>query len=311
MKNLIGPHLEKLEYFKVSAELGSLLGASKALNISQSSLSYSIKTLETAIGKPLFHRLPRGVKLTEAGDTLYAFCKRLELEIEATEESLEYPSSGLRGHIRIATHETLAIHIWPKFLSLLQSKYPGLRVSLVSERIEQINSSLLKRKYHIAVSVEPLSEDRVTNIPLYSDSFGLFVGAKNLITETSNKKRLSLKEIQELPILTDSQAHLREGLPLPIFLSEHGLNGKKYFEVNSFEAAIRFAAEGLGVAAVPKKNAIEATKQGLIRPISIKRINAKQFGNYKICASFLKDDSDNEKIVTIVDQLQKFIKAQT
>lgn len=81
-------NLKQLEYFRVIAELEHFTKASEKLLISQSSLSHSIKELESELGVELFMRQGRNVKLTKYGqmflpfvtsslDTLGEGCQRL------------------------------------------------------------------------------------------------------------------------------------------------------------------------------------------------------------------------------------------
>lgn len=81
-------NLKQLEYFRVIAELEHFTKASERLLISQSSLSHSIKELESELGVELFMRQGRNVKLTKYGqmflpfvtqalDTLGEGCQRL------------------------------------------------------------------------------------------------------------------------------------------------------------------------------------------------------------------------------------------
>ena len=60
-----------LEHFLAIAEAGSFLAAAETLAVSQPALSYSIKKLELSLNVVLFERTSRGVRLTEAGETLY------------------------------------------------------------------------------------------------------------------------------------------------------------------------------------------------------------------------------------------------
>src|SRR5436305_8213743 len=65
-------NLRQLEYFVVIADTGSLTAAAERLFVSQPSLSQQIAALEQELGGQLLERLPRGVRLTIAGQSLLA-----------------------------------------------------------------------------------------------------------------------------------------------------------------------------------------------------------------------------------------------
>lgn len=60
-------NLHHLRLFRAVASDGTLTGAARALNLSQSALSSQIKALEVSLGQDLFERRGRGLVLTEAG----------------------------------------------------------------------------------------------------------------------------------------------------------------------------------------------------------------------------------------------------
>lgn len=60
-------NLHHLRLFRAVARDGTLTGAARSLNLSQSALSTQIKTLEGSLGHVLFERRGRGLVLTEAG----------------------------------------------------------------------------------------------------------------------------------------------------------------------------------------------------------------------------------------------------
>lgn len=60
-------NLHHLRLFHAVARDGTLTGAARALNLSQSALSTQIKALEASLGHDLFERRGRGLVLTEAG----------------------------------------------------------------------------------------------------------------------------------------------------------------------------------------------------------------------------------------------------
>lgn len=63
------PPLGWLRAFEAAARHLSFTGAAQELNMTQSAVSQQIKSLEGYLGRPLFHRRPRVLELTESGIT--------------------------------------------------------------------------------------------------------------------------------------------------------------------------------------------------------------------------------------------------
>src|SRR5258708_35977262 len=60
--------LRHLRYFRAVADAGSCVQAARDLRVAQPALSKQIHNLETELGVTLFYRLPRGIRLTAAGE---------------------------------------------------------------------------------------------------------------------------------------------------------------------------------------------------------------------------------------------------
>jgi LysR family transcriptional regulator, glycine cleavage system transcriptional activator len=78
--------LDLLKGFEAAARHLSFTHAARELSLTQSAVSREIKTLEEQVGQPLFNRVNRGLRLTDAGQMLYrAVGEALTLIDEATD----------------------------------------------------------------------------------------------------------------------------------------------------------------------------------------------------------------------------------
>lgn len=73
----------QITYFKIVAQTLNISQAAKALYISQSSLSQTIRHLEKELGYPLFERNGRRISLNENGRIFLEFVKKTEAEYES------------------------------------------------------------------------------------------------------------------------------------------------------------------------------------------------------------------------------------
>lgn len=105
--------MEDLRNFLVVAEVRNLrLGAEK-LGLSQSALSKMLSRLENEAGLRLFERTPRGVELTEAGETLRIYASKLNTVTDDLERAL--------GEQRLARSGTLRLGTLPALVPILLS----------------------------------------------------------------------------------------------------------------------------------------------------------------------------------------------
>ncbi len=111
----------------------SFTKAAAQLGVSQSALSYTVRTLEARLGLRLLTRTTRSVSVTEAGERLLnsigPHFDQIESEIAALSGLRDKPA----GTVRITTVEHAAETIlWPKLAPLLLD-YPDINVEIISE----------------------------------------------------------------------------------------------------------------------------------------------------------------------------------
>ena len=288
---------DKLHAFAAVARAGSLSRAAGHLNTSQAALSHAMKVLEVAAGASLFHREHRGMRLTGAGKILFEFSKRLEMDLETLEVVLTAPGAADAGRLRVGTHETLAIHVWPEVLESLAKRLPNVAVSLMSGRIDALVQGLHNGEFHMVVGVEPRPDPRLAVEALYSGTFGFFGAA-------SGPSSIPRAAIDDIPILTDALAHLRQDLPIPRFLAQLGLRLERFFELSSFEAAINLAARGLGLAFLPQRNAEPAVRAGRLKTVAVAGLGLSRQTRHVVCATWAAGEGPNPLREALLTELR-------
>ncbi|MEM7693162.1 MAG: LysR family transcriptional regulator [Pseudomonadota bacterium] len=111
-------NLHHLRLFRAVANAGTLTGAARALNLSQSAISTQLRTLETMLGHDLFERRGRGLVLTEAGRIALDHAEiifRTANDLTATLAQ----SKGPRGVLRVGALSTLSRNFLIEFIAPL------------------------------------------------------------------------------------------------------------------------------------------------------------------------------------------------
>jgi LysR family transcriptional regulator, nitrogen assimilation regulatory protein len=92
-------NIKALRYFVAIADAGSFTAAALAIPIAQPALTRQIRDLEADLGVSLLLRLPRGVRLTQAGVTLYESANLILKEVERVREKLAFKLTDKRSTV--------------------------------------------------------------------------------------------------------------------------------------------------------------------------------------------------------------------
>ncbi|MEK7214313.1 MAG: LysR family transcriptional regulator, partial [Chloroflexota bacterium] len=139
-------NVHQLEVFRAVARLGNITRAAVELVISQPAVSEQVKELEIACGMPLLERLPRGVRLTQAGEVVYEYAERLFTAAEQLEQTLAELRSLLRGRLRLGASMTIGQYVLPAVMGAFGEQYPGVRLSLIVGNSSAIVARVVERE---------------------------------------------------------------------------------------------------------------------------------------------------------------------
>ena len=104
--------------------------AANTLGVAQSSVSARVKTLEEDLGILLFERLPRGVRLTEAGRH---FVERVAVGIDHLDHAVKTAgslASGERGYLRISAYALISNGFLAGLLNRYRELHPGVDIEI-------------------------------------------------------------------------------------------------------------------------------------------------------------------------------------
>lgn len=126
-------NLNDLRAFILVAQVGSFTKAAGQLGVSQSALSYTIKTLEDRIGVKLLNRTTRSVSPTQAGERLRAEIEPLIAGIEQKLGRLNEFRDSPRGTLRINSSEhVINLLLWDK-LAKFAMDYPDVLLEITTD----------------------------------------------------------------------------------------------------------------------------------------------------------------------------------
>lgn len=162
---------DQLKTLLAVLEHGSFTRAAEALGLSQSTVSFHVKALESTAGVRLLDRGRDGVRPTAAGKRLRGHAERLvALRGEALED-LRAESQGQRGRVVVAASTIPGEYLLPDRLAQLRRSHPGVSVRVEISESSRALAALVARECDLALVgrcpqdralvAEPFAEDEV------------------------------------------------------------------------------------------------------------------------------------------------------
>lgn len=239
-----------LKVFVAVVDRESFVGASKALEMPTSNVSRCISQLEEKLNIQLIERSTRHMKLTQAGQLLYARARPLLEALEQTEAELTQGQVQLKGPLRICIPNEIGPALLGSVIADFACQYPDVEVSCVTN-LSGFDSLLDDLDLAIIVSRGQMEDSdyiarHLITIPC------TIVAAPSIIQRYGTPSHI--QQFEELPCITTVSA--LKGAPWQ-FVSAKGrfetIAVKGHYRVNSGEMAGRAALAGVGFAILSKQ----------------------------------------------------------
>ncbi len=147
---------DKLRIFHTVAESGSLTGAGRTLNLSQSAVSRQITTLEEDMGVGLFRRHARGLVLTEQGEILHEATKDIFHRLAVIKGQMTDTRKLPVGRLTVTVSEFIVTTWLAPRLAAFREKYPHIQLHvIVDDRILKINLNEADAAIRLSRPTEP------------------------------------------------------------------------------------------------------------------------------------------------------------
>ena len=241
-------NLHHLEIFHVVAEAGSISACAQRMHISQPAISRQLKDFESRLGVTLFERMPRGVRLTEAGELLRDYATRLFAIARTAQAAVKELAEARQGHLPIGASNTIGTYILPRLLAMFRVRHPDIQMSMFVGNTEQVSLGVADMRFalgfiegplHVAhLQVERFRDDEI--LPVASPSHAL-----------TRKKRLSVTDFSGQPLLMREPGSGTREL-IETTLSERGIRPGGVVEFGNAEAIKQAAIHGGGIAFLPR-----------------------------------------------------------
>lgn len=241
-------NLELYRIFYITAQMGSISKAAKALYTSQPAISQAIKQLEQKLGGAVFYRNARGVSLTVEGEVLYRYIEKgynLIMDGEGKFAQLKQMASG---QLRLAVCSAVCKNNLLEYIGQFSESYPQIYLSIKDESSKKIAQLLDMGKIDLGV-VNPhdLDCERFRKVKSIEAKDCFVVGKRY---QTLCEQPISIHQLaQNYPLIMLQKGGNTRAYMDEYFLS-NGIVLNPRIELSNLDLMIDFAIKGLGVACV-------------------------------------------------------------
>ncbi len=279
-------NLRHLAVFRAVAQAGTVNAAAALAHTSQPAISREVRNLEERLGVVLFDRLPRGMRLTEAGQTLLGYADKIFALEKAAERAMRELADLEGGQLAIGASNTLGMYLLPALVSDFYIRHPRVQLSLEIRNTEQVVAGVLDSRFSIGFVEGPVQDEAIEAKEFRRDRIVAVVSPDHPL---ARMRQTTARALAEAPaILREPGSGTREIVESAF--AKHRLTLQRVLQISSAEALKRVAMAGAGVGWVSELCVGEelhsgrlvelaASRLSLTRPLYVLRLRGRQLSN--------------------------------
>ena len=233
---------DDLRFVLALSRAGSLLQASKVLEVDHTTVARRIESIEAALGVRLFTRTTTGYVATSEAEGLLPEISQVEEAVLAVERGARAQDASVRGTVRVTSGETFGICYLAPRLAILGREHPGLTVELITGG-EVLD--LARRDADVAVRFFRSHHENLVVRRAGELAHGLYASKKYL----TRRPLESEDDLRNHPILTSSPG---PRVVEAAWVARLTQGARPAFVTNMTLALVEAARAGAGIAVLPR-----------------------------------------------------------
>ncbi|HEX8846153.1 MAG TPA: selenium metabolism-associated LysR family transcriptional regulator [Pyrinomonadaceae bacterium] len=261
-----------LEVFLSVAKYLNFTRAGDEVHLSQPSISVRVRKLEEELNVKLFEQLGKRVALTEAGQLLVPYARRVVAALDDARHAVEELQGLERGTLRIGASTTPGMYLVPKLIARFKRRYPKVEVRLEIKDTRQVEEGLIRNEYDFGFVGGHLVGGEMETLPWRNDEVVLIVPPDHT---------LARKRLVRVDDLARQQFILRERgsatrAAVNEKLSELSLQLETVMEMDNPEAVKNAVQGGMGVAFLSRFAVETELKAGTLTAVKVRGLSVSR-----------------------------------
>jgi DNA-binding transcriptional LysR family regulator len=253
--------LRQLEVVRAVAETGSFTAAARRLHVSQSAVSRQVLLLEEELREPLFLRLGRKVRLTDAGEALLQLSRRVLTDIRETAAAIGDRQAALKGTLRLGGGMTVCLHVFPDLLKEYRRKHREVEVKLTTGATPQLIERLRAGAIDAALLTLPVEGADLMQVRVMREELLLVTHPSHPL---ARQRRIAPGDLHGRPCVLFERGSSTRRVIDEMFEREQ-IQPRIVMETENVEILKALASSGMGMTIVPYQAIAREVRAGRLR----------------------------------------------
>lgn len=256
--------LKRIGVFTKVVQAQSFSEAARRLGLAKSAVSKQISLLEKEVGVRLLNRSTRKLSLTEAGEIYYRHCEQIVNRADIAINELRQYQNQPTGTLRVSSPISFGSALLIPVIKELRSLYPLLKIDL---RLSDQILDMVDEGIDLAIRVGELKDSNLIAKKLCDTPVIVFASPEYLARYGTPKTPAELSEHQwiHLSILSSPIVGAFSKKSNQAIQAQPKISST--LKINSVDAVIDAAVQGLGIAAMVKTTVFNQLNSGKLIPI--------------------------------------------
>ncbi len=264
--------LHKLRTFSIVAAEGNITRAARRLSTSQPAISKQLAELEDALGTALFHRLPRGVRLTEAGQILRRHADRIFQEEGAAESELAALSGLTRGRLTVGASTTIGSYLIPQLFGGFHRAHPEVRLELEIANTAVVQAMVLDDRIDLGLIEGFVAAEQLVAEVVHYDEMVAIAGPSHPL---SARASISARSLAAFPFIGRERGSGSRDVVEAAFAAL-SVELEPAMSLGSTEAIKRLVSDGAGFAVVSKLAVERELQDGRLVALPVQDLSVRR-----------------------------------
>lgn len=222
--------------------------AADECSISQSALSLGIAEMEKNLGVIIFERNNKQVVITPIGEELLTRAQQIYLDAQQLVERAHAGQGELCFGMHMGFIPTIAPYLLPSALPLLRAEYPKFQLNIHEDTTQRLLDLVHSGKIDGAVIALPFDTSGLHVFTFGEERFYVLLRDDHPL---SQKSKITVNELQDLPLLMLSEGHCLKDHIMAICQFHREL-GRDTFRQASLNTLVQMTINDMGVTLVPE-----------------------------------------------------------